>query len=167
MAPDATPDEMLQAEREIRAAIGDRPLDFVSLQAISNIYRAAAAVRRTAERTVLASANLSWGGFTILWVLWVWGEMETNRLATECDLAKGTVTGLVTTLEKQQLVERERVEADRRRVLVRLTPAGLDTIEDVFPRFNAFEVEMAAGLDDDQKHQLAQLLRQVITNAGG
>lgn len=166
MAPDATPDEMLQAERDIRAAIGDRPLDFVSLQAISNIYRAAAAVRRRAERTVLATSNLSWGGFTILWVLWVWGEMETNRLAAECDLAKGTVTGLVTTLEKQQLVERERLEEDRRRVLVRLTSAGLDTIEDVFPRFNAFEADMAAGLDQAQKEQLAHLLRQVITNAG-
>ena len=92
--------------------------------------------------------------------------METNQLATECDLAKGTVTGLVTTLQKQQLVERERVEEDRRRVLVRLTPAGLDTIEDVFPRFNAFEADMAAGLDQAQKEQLAHLLRQVITNAG-
>lgn len=166
MAPDATPDEMLQAERDIRAAIGDRPLDFVALQAISNIYRAAAAVRRRAERTVLSSSNLSWGGFTILWVLWVWGEMETNRLATECDLAKGTVTGLVTTLEKQQLVERERLEEDRRRVLVRLTSTGLDTIEDLFPRFNAFEADMATGLTTTQKEQLAHLLRQVITNAG-
>ncbi|MEM9203484.1 MAG: MarR family winged helix-turn-helix transcriptional regulator [Actinomycetota bacterium] len=166
MPPPADQDEMLQAERDIRAAIGDRPLDFVSMQAIANIYRAAAAIRRRAERTVLASSSLSWGGFTILYVLWVWGEMETNRLATECDLAKGTVTGLVTTLEKQQLVERERVEEDRRRVLVRLTPSGLDTIEDVFPRFNAFEAEMSHGLGEAEKEQLSHLLRQVITNAG-
>ena len=76
------------------------------------------------------------------------------------------LTGLVTTLEKQQLVERERVEEDRRRVLVRLTPTGLDTIEDVFPRFNRFEAEMSDGLDTAEKEQLAHLLRQVITNAG-
>ncbi len=115
---------------------------------------------------MLASGHLSWGGFTILWVLWVWGEMETNRLATECDLAKGTVTGLVTTLEKQGLVERERRADDRRRVLVRLTPAGLATIEDLFPRFNQFEGEMSGGLDTDEKEELARLLRQVSTNAG-
>ena len=163
---DAPTAEILAVEQEIQAALGDRPFDFVSLQAISNIYRAAAAVRRRAERTVLASANLSWGGFTILWVLWVWGEMETNRLATECDLAKGTVTGLVTTLEKQGLVERERRAEDRRRVLVRLTPAGLATIEELFPRFNRFEGEMSGGLDIDEKEELARLLRQVITNSG-
>lgn len=163
---DPTPDaEFLAAERDIQAVLGDRPLDFVSLQAISNIYRAAAAVRRRAERTVLADHNLSWGGFTCLWVLWVWGKMETARLASECDLAKGTLTGLLTTLEKQQLVERERLQADRRRMMVSLTDEGRATIEAVFPRFNAFEAQMSAGLTDPEKHELAHHLRRVITNA--
>jgi len=159
-------DEILAAEEDIRAALGDRPLDFVSLQAISNIYRAAAAVRRRAERTVLAEHHLSWGGFTCLWVLWVWGRMETARLAAECDLAKGTLTGLLNTLEKQNLVERERLQSDRRRVMVTLTDEGLATIEKVFPVFNGFEGQMSAGLSDPEKLELARHLRQVITNAG-
>jgi DNA-binding MarR family transcriptional regulator len=135
------------------------------MQAISNIYRAAAAVRRRAERTVLAEQNLSWGGFTALWVLWVWGEMETAQLAGECDLAKGTLTGLLGTLERQDLVRRDRVESDRRRVMVSLTDVGLATIEDVFPRFNQFETEMAGGLSGPDKDELARLLRGVINNA--
>ena len=159
--------ELLRAERDIQDRLGDRPLDFASLQAISNIYRAAAAVRRRAEQGVLAEHDLSWGGFTILWVLWVWGDMETAQLASECDLAKGTLTGMITTLEKQHLVERRRVASDRRRVTVTLTPRGLVTIEDLFPRFNDFEGAMTAGLHDDDKHDLARLLRAVITNANG
>lgn len=159
------PDDLLRAERDIRDRLGDRPLDFVSLQAISNIYRAAAAVRRRAEQGVLAEHDLSWGGFTILWVLWVWGDMETADLASECDLAKGTLTGMVSTLEKQGLVDRSRVPADRRRVTVSLTGDGLRTIEDLFPRFNRFEGSMTAGLDDAEKNQLARLLRAVINNA--
>ncbi len=162
---DPADDRLLDAERDIQARLGDHPLDFVSLQAISNIYRAASAVRRRAERDILADANLSWGGFTILWVLWVWGEMETARLAAECDLAKGTLTGMVSTLEKQGLVQRERVEADRRRVTVTLTPDGLELIEDLFPRFNAFEGTMSTGMTEDQKRDLARLLRIVTTNA--
>jgi DNA-binding MarR family transcriptional regulator len=161
------PQELLIAERDIKDRLGDRPLDFASLQAISNIYRAAAAVRRRAEKGVLAEHDLSWGGFTILWVLWVWGEMETAQLASECDLAKGTLTGMVTTLEKQSLVARRRVASDRRRVTVDLTPRGLETIEDLFPRFNDFEGTMTAGLDDTDKEALARLLRAVITNADG
>ncbi len=166
MASDSPLDErLLDAEVDIQARLGDYPIDFDSLQAISNIYRAATAVRRRAERGVLAEANLSWGGFTILWVLWVWGEMETARLASECDLAKGTLTGMVTTLEKQGLVNRTRMASDRRRVTVALTPAGLETIEQLFPKFNRFEAEMSGGLSDNEKHNLAHLLRQITTNA--
>ncbi len=157
---------LLQAEQDIRARLDEHELDFDSLQAISNIYRAAAAVRRRAEREVLAAHNLSWGGFTILWVLWVWGQMETAQLAAECDLAKGTLTGMVSTLEKQGLVGRERVEADRRRVTVTLTPEGLDTIETLYPAFNSYEAAMSGGLTTDEKRELARLLRVVTNNAG-
>ena len=157
--------ELLDAEREVQARLGDRPLDFVSLDAISNIYRAAAEVRRRAEREVLADCGLSWGGFTILWVLWVWDEMETAQLAAECALAKGTLTGMLTTLEKQGLVERSRIAEDKRRVLVALTPIGTSTINELFPKFNAYEGAMTAGLSVEEKRELARLLRIVITSS--
>ena len=149
----------------MQARLGDHPLDFASLDAISNIYRAAAAVRRRAENSALAAYQLTFGGFTIVWVLWVWGEMETARLAEECGLAKGTLTGMLTTLEKRALVERERLGADRRRVLVRLTDTGTTLIDELFPKFNRFEGEMSAGLTVTEKQELARLLRIVITNA--
>src|SRR5690606_15242350 len=52
----SSPDDqdLLEAERDIRAKLGTRDFDFESMQAIANIYRAAAAVRRRAEREVLA-----------------------------------------------------------------------------------------------------------------
>lgn len=156
---------LLRVEQEIKERLRDEPLDFVSLLAVSNIYRAAGAVRRRAEREVLSAAGLSWGGFTILWVLWIWGEMETSRLAAECDLAKGTLTGMLSTLERQDLVIRRRQPHDRRRVEVDLTPTGRTTITELFPRFNSFEGLMTAGLSGDQKAELARLLRVVITNA--
>lgn len=155
----------LQAEQDVRARLGDTPLDFASLDAISNIYRAAASVRRRAEAEVLAEYNLSFGGFTILWVLWVWGEAETAPLAEECGLAKGTLTGMLTTLEKQNRVERTRVSADKRRVVVSLTNEGVETISELFPRFNHFEGAMTRGLTNEEKTILASLLRRVITNA--
>jgi MarR family transcriptional regulator, organic hydroperoxide resistance regulator len=165
--PSAVDDErgLLRVEQDIKERLRDEPLDFASLLAVSNIYRAAAGVRRRAEREVLLDSGLSWGGFTILWVLWIWGEMETSRLAAECDLAKGTLTGMVTTLERQELVVRRRLPSDRRRVRVGLTPTGRAMILDLFPRFNSFEGLMTAGLTDEQKADLARLLRVVITNA--
>jgi len=135
--------------------------------AISNIYRAAAALRGEAERDVLAEYQLSWGGFTILWVLWVWGDMPTSRLADECGLAKGTLTGMLTTLEKRDLVARHRVLEDKRKVMVRLTGAGNHTISELFPTFNGFELDMVDGLTGDEQRELARLLRVVIKNATG
>lgn len=157
----------LVAEREVRARLADHDLEFDSNMAISNIYRAAAAVRGEAERDVLAEYQLSWGGLTILWVLWVWGDMPTSRLADECGLAKGTLTGMLTTLEKRDLVARHRVAEDKRKVMVRLTEAGDDTISELFPKFNGFELEMVAGLTKQEQRELARLLRIVIKNATG
>ena len=163
--PDRAHPRLLDAERLIRERLGDRRLDFESMLAVSNIYRAATAVRRRAEKDVLSAFGLSWGGFTTLWVLWVWGEMQTADLADECDLSKGTLTGVVKTLERRGFVQRSRVESDRRRVTVSLTADGLDTIERLFPRFNRYEGEMVAGLSQAETHELAELLRRVIVTA--
>lgn len=160
-------DSYLAAERDVRERLRDLELDFDANMAISNIYRAAAAVRARAERDALADHQLSWGGLTILWVLWVWGDMPTSRLADECGLAKGTLTGMLTTLEKRDLVARHRVAEDKRKVMVRLTQSGDATISELFPNFNHFEVEMVAGLDADEQRELARLLRIVILNADG
>ena len=158
-------ERLLDAERVIQARLGDQPLDFESLHAVSNIYRAATAVRRRAERELLTPLGLSWGGFTILWVLWVWGEMETAQLASECDLAKGTLTGMVSTLERQGLVARTRMAHDRRRVTVALTDDGRATIEELHPRFHRFEIAMVGSLSGRERRELARFLRMVITSA--
>jgi MarR family transcriptional regulator, organic hydroperoxide resistance regulator len=156
--------DLLKNERDILAALGDRPFDIESMEAVSNIYRAAAAIRRRAEAGVLAEVGLSWGGFTAMWVLWIWGEMETSRLAIECDLSKGTLTGILNTLEGRDLVARSRVEHDRRRMLVALTDPGATMIGDLSPKFNRFEAQTTGSLDVAEKRELATLLRTLIAD---
>jgi DNA-binding MarR family transcriptional regulator len=132
---------------------------------VSNIYRAANAVRNRMERDVLTSAGLSWGGFTILFVLWVWGDRETGQLAEDCGLAKGTLSGMLTTLEKSGLVARSRHADDGRRVWVTLLDEGRKTIEAVFPEFNRYESKFTADLNDTERRELARLLRRVTATA--
>lgn len=156
---------ILEAERDIRSRLGDRPFDFAALLAVSNIYRAANAVRNRMEREVLGPAGLSWGGFTILFVLWVWGDRDTGALADDCGLAKGTLSGMLTTLERTGLVIRSRHPEDGRKVLVGLEPAGLEKIEEVFPTFNRHETMFTADLTSTELRQLARLLRTVTSTA--
>ncbi len=164
---DHDPDVVLEAERDIRNRLSGRPLDFAALAAVSNIYRAANAVRNRMERDVLSAAGLTWGGFTILFVLWVWGDRETGALAEDCGLAKGTLSGMLATLERQEMVSRSRHPEDGRKVVVHLEPDGLDTIEEVFPAFNEHEARLTERLRPEERDELARLLRLVTATADG
>ena len=140
--------DLVRAEREIRDRIGDQHLDFAAMAAVSNIYRAANVVRNHMERKVLADEDLSWAAFTVLFVLWIWGDQETRHLAAEAGVTKGTLTGVLKTLEKRGLARRRAHEGDGRLVLVSLEPKGLGVIERLFPAFNMGEAFVSASLTE-------------------
>jgi DNA-binding MarR family transcriptional regulator len=154
-------DDLLPAERKVLEALGDRPLDFGAMWAVSNLFRASAAIRRHMEANVLSADRLSWTGFTGLWVLWVWGEMESRDFAQAVGVSRPTATGVVTTLEGRGFVRRKKGARDGRMVLVSLTAAGKRKIEQLFPRFNDEEVAVTSHLDDAQRDALATLLRSM------
>ena len=160
------PDELVQAERDVRARIGEQPFDFEAMAAISNIYRAANVVRNHMEQKVLADYELSWGAFTVMFVLWIWGEQETRYLAAEAGVTKGTLTGVLKTLERRGFVRRHPHPVDGRLVVVRLEPAGEDAICDLFPRFNREEAFASANLSAEDRTRLASLLRVIIRTVG-
>lgn len=159
-------DDLLPAERKVAEALGHLPLDFRAMAAVSNLFRASAAIRRHMEATVLAEDRLSWTSFVVMWVLWVWGEMESRDLAAAAGISRPTSTGVVNTLEGRGYVKRSKTAADRRLVRVSLTPSGRRKIEQLFPRFNAEEVEVTSHLEPEQQEQLATLLRSMLRRAG-
>ncbi len=159
--------DLIAAERDIQVAIGDLEIDFDSLAAVSNIFRAANVVRYHMERTVLAEHDLSFTAFTTLWVLWVWGEREARHLAAEAGISKGTLTGVVTTLQRRGLVDRHTHPNDKRLVIIRATELGIDTMAALFPRFNAQEAKVTAKLTTKQKKALASSLRSILRTLEG
>jgi DNA-binding MarR family transcriptional regulator len=154
--------DLVRAEHDIRNRIGEQHLDFAAMAAVSNIYRAANVIRNHMERQVLADEDLSWAAFTVLFVLWIWGDQQTRHLADEAGVTKGTLTGVLKTLEKRGLARRRAHDADGRLVLVSLEPRGVAVIERLFPAFNSSETFVSASLTNDEKDQLASLLRKII-----
>ena len=59
------------------------------------------------------------------------GELPMSRLAEMLDVSLSAATGLIDRVEERGFVERIRVPSDRRIVLVRITPAGRQMIDDV------------------------------------
>jgi DNA-binding MarR family transcriptional regulator len=155
-------DRELPAERDVDARIGELGIDADSMAAISNIFRVANTVRNHMERTVLSAADLSFTAFTVLWVLWIWGEQEARHVAVESGISRGTLTGVVTTLEKRGLVQRRAHPDDKRSVLVAATGRGDALMADLFPSFNAEEAKISANLTAAQKDDLAGSLRSIL-----
>jgi len=56
------------------------------------------------------------------------GEMSVGELAKRMHLSQATVTGILDRLEHKALLRRERSESDKRRVLLRITPAGQEIL---------------------------------------
>lgn len=154
--------ELVDAERTVAARIGELGVDAGSMAAISNIFRVATTVRNHMERTVLARAELSFTAFTVLWVLWIWGDQEARHLADESGVSRGTLTGVVTTLERRGLVLRRPHPEDKRSVLIAATDAGESLMAELFPVFNAEEAKVSADLDAVQKARLADALRTIL-----
>ena len=154
--------DLVQAERDIRSRIGEQHLDFAAMAAVSNIYRAANVVRNHMERQVLADEDLSWAAFTVMFVLWIWGDQQTRHLAAEAGVTKGTLTGVLKTLEKRGLTRRRAHSDDGRLVLVSLEPKGTAVIERLFPAFNEGETFVSMSLTEREKSRLARLLRKII-----
>jgi DNA-binding MarR family transcriptional regulator len=154
-------------ELDVLARVAELPVD-VDLEAmavIANVWRAAQEVRAQLERRVLRPEGVSWGGFSLLFNLWIAGPdhpMETRALAASIGCARPSVSSLCDTLERDGLITRRGDTQDRRLVRVALTAPGRRLIEELFPRFNAGETQLVDGLSAEDRRLLATLLRRLL-----
>lgn len=149
-------------EQAVAERLRGMTLNMSATAAVSNIYRAANAVRNHLERTVLAPHDLTWTGWVVLWVIWIWGQLETRHVAAEAGISKATLTGVQNTLVNRGLVHRQVHPADGRRVLLSLTDQGQALMTELFPQFNEQESAALADLDDAGQLTLARSLRAVV-----
>ena len=152
---------LVETESAVADMLSGMPVDMDSMAAVQNIYRAANAVRKRLESSVLAPHDLTWTGWVVLWVVWIWGDIETRHVAAEAGISKGTLTGVIGTLERRGLLTRRTHPDDARRVLVSLTPKGRKLMVVLFPKFNAEESNVTDTLTAAEKSALAHSLRKV------
>jgi MarR family transcriptional regulator, organic hydroperoxide resistance regulator len=149
-------------EDAVKERLAGMDVDNSAMWAVSNIYRATTAIRNHLEQTVLRDTGLTWTGFVVMWVVWIWGDIETAHAAKEAGISKGTLTGVVKTLESYRYVQRTRHETDGRRVILTMSRSGRKLMEGLFPAFNKQEAYVVRGLSGKQRADLANSLRTIV-----
>jgi len=155
---------LAETEKAMTDHVGGLPLDFQAAHALSNLFRAANAVRTELTNRVLRQHDLTWTGFVVMWVVWIWEEMETRHAAESADISKATLTGVVKTLEGRGLMERIGDDKDRRLVRLRLTREGVALMEQLYPAFNTVESQLVSGLSDRAVKDLTRVLRNLVVS---
>lgn len=155
-------DDFSKEELDVMRRVAGLPIDELALAVASNIWRTAQMFKLKMERDILREHDLTFASFSTLFIVWIWGAIETREIARSQAVTKATITSTVSKLESQGFVKRREGKTDKRLVTVELTGKGKRLIEWVFPKFNQGEVEMAQSLTEEEQDTLAHLLRKVV-----
>jgi len=116
------------------------------------------------ESEYLAACGVSHGRFTVLMLLNDACDHPVStpaELADEAGVTRATMTGLIDTLEKDDLVVRESDPSDRRTVLVRLTAKGQAFLDQILPDYFRRVSAIMQPLDDEERRQFVTLLQKI------
>jgi len=133
-----------------------------AVEACLILLRTATDILGAIER-LLQRLKMSQGKFTVLMVLSRDADsaMNPSELAERCGVTRATMTGLLEGLEREKMIHRQGDRADRRRNVVRLTPAARDFLDGVLPDYFSRIHDLMADLSEEDKRHLTELLLKI------
>jgi DNA-binding MarR family transcriptional regulator len=129
----------------------------------------------TASRTLVAVSTRSLGAaaehttiaqYRMLVVLASRGPQRMVDLATALDVAPSTAGRMTDRLVRKQLARRHRARTDRRAVVVSLTPAGRQVVDEATARRRVLIEDILAKLAADQQRAIASAFEVFAAAAG-
>jgi MarR family transcriptional regulator, 2-MHQ and catechol-resistance regulon repressor len=130
-------------------------------ECIVAIVRAGEAFVALANRA-LSGYQLSPAARQALAVLDGAGEpLSPTEIARRLIVTTASVTSLLDTLERRGLVERRADPADRRRLLVAITPPAQDLVRQYVPEIVALQGTVMDGISEEDRQQLIAVLTRI------
>ena len=115
---------------------------------------------RQIQRETVKEANLTPPQYFILTLLWARNGRPLKELAAAAHCSRATMTGIVDTLEKKELVTRQSNPEDRRSLLVKLSEKGA-LLQDTTPTVDRIFKNCCVGLEPAEARQLSLLLKKL------
>ncbi len=89
-------------------------------------------------------------------------DISPGAIANAVSLSQATVTGILERMEKRKLLTRKRSENDKRRIMVRLTDLGRQTVENAPPLMQESFVDRFAGLQEWEQTLILSVLQRLV-----
>lgn len=130
-----------------------------TVEEIESLLRSVNLVLRKRGRDILSSFDVTPPQFDALLTLRKHGSLTMGELCQKLYLACSTATDLVDRMERNDLIQRERDQADRRVVRLKITPRGNELMEQVVKARLAYLAKVTADLSPTDLSLLADSLR--------
>lgn len=132
--------------------------DRLATECVANLLRAESLVS-AALAAFFRPFGLSVATFNVLMILnGAGGPLCPYEIGERLLVTRGTVTGLLDSLERQGLIVRTVHPEDRRMLLIEATPKARKLLSDLLAEHFPAEAEMMSGLTARQKETLVRLL---------
>lgn len=151
MEPIGIPDDYAEQTPEGRV---------LATETVMNVIRAADLLFDRIGR-LLRPLGVSSAGGLVLGLLRDHGPLSPTALGDKLIVTRATVTGLVDSLERRGFAERTPHPQDRRSLLIRLTPAGVEVLAEVRRIVHNREREWMRGFTDEELSALIASMHRV------
>ncbi len=132
--------------------------------AVWRLSRASALAEKAIEAEVHRPSQRSWSAYRLLWCLHVLGATDPGTLARILDVAPPSISSLLATLERLQLITRAPDAENRRRVIVSITPAGVQAAEEALSAQTDAQARFVDCLTETEQQTLSDLLAKVLNH---
>ncbi len=99
----------------------------------------------------------------VLLQLYRGADINMSQIAEYLDAPLNTTTGIVSRMEKKQMVQRIRNENDKRVVTIMLTETGTKQINDIIGMFLTYGEKIISSLSADELSLMGKLITKVVT----
>lgn len=124
------------------------------------LTRTLESIKKRVEENI-KSLGLNPTEFAVLELIYSKGEQPIQKIGQKVLIASSSITYVVDKLEKKKFLKRKPCPKDRRITYAAITEAGIEFMNDVFPKHKLAIQNILAGLDMEEKKKMIEQLKKL------
>lgn len=102
----------------------------------------------------------------VLKILYKKGQLSQKEVQEILNVKPGSISEIITKLEKRELVMRVQDASDRRRVLLTLTEKGRLDVEEFSRKYQNSVMQYFEVLEEEERQEMGRILRKLLDQEG-